>query len=335
MSECERVWLGQAVPERRRLRDTLYEMTRYLGVAVPSQGRVVIKPNFTWPGWKKGVTTHPELLAALAEFFVDHGNEVWFVESDGGMESWKAREAFEGHGLIKLAKQMGERVKCVALDTVPATYLSVWCWGKFSRIPIPEILVDPDVFYVTCPVLKTHCMTETSLAFKNQWGCVPDPYRLRFHHVIGKALVEMARRIPIRLVVVDGLIALDGNGPMFGDPVELGLLIGARSPGAASRVGCEVMGLKWWRSRVLRAARKYGLLPDMSNLELSEPIEGWRKRQFRTTRTIPNYAAIAIAYSRVLTWFFYLSPFRPWIARLKTKLFGANEITRNGQSCPY
>jgi len=330
-----RVWLGHVTRDVRDLKRALGDISIFTQIDIPRQSRVIVKPNFTWPGWKPGVTTHPALLAALAEFFVDYGNEVIFVESDGGMHSWKVEEAFAGHGLYTLEEKFGGKVRCLSLMQEDVQMVGVFCWGKYSKVPVPRILLDSQKFFVTCPVLKTHCMTETSLAFKNQWGCLPDTYRLRFHHVLGKALVKLADLVHVDLAIVDGLIALDGNGPMFGEPVDCDVLIGGADPGAVSRIACEVMGLRWWKSRVLRAAATRGKLPRLEDITTSQAYDNMLGRRFVSKKLLPNYAAIVIAYSRLLTWLFYLSPFRPIIASLKRRLFGSNEITRGKPQCPY
>jgi uncharacterized protein (DUF362 family) len=58
---------------------------------------VFVKPNFTFPEFRRGVTTSPELLKCLLEILRDRSSSVILGESDGGNHSFEANEVFRGH----------------------------------------------------------------------------------------------------------------------------------------------------------------------------------------------------------------------------------------------
>ncbi|NQE44608.1 hypothetical protein C5S31_01125, partial [ANME-1 cluster archaeon GoMg2] len=64
---------------------------------VKTDSTVFIKPNFTFPYYKEGITTSPELLRNLLEIIKDRADNVIIGESDGGNHSFSADEAFKWH----------------------------------------------------------------------------------------------------------------------------------------------------------------------------------------------------------------------------------------------
>ena len=69
---------------------------------IPSNARVAIKPNFTYPFYKPGVTTNPAVLEAVVSLIRTRTDKITIVESDGGSYAWPAQEAFAGHHVCLL-----------------------------------------------------------------------------------------------------------------------------------------------------------------------------------------------------------------------------------------
>ncbi len=68
---------------------------------------VFVKPNFTYPFYKEGVTTSPKLLRILLEILKDRADRVILGESDGGNHSFSADTSFKGHGMDEICKEIG------------------------------------------------------------------------------------------------------------------------------------------------------------------------------------------------------------------------------------
>ena len=66
---------------------------------------VFIKPNFTFPNYKPGVTTTPEVLRAILEVLKNRAGRIIVGESDGGNNSFKADEAFHGHNMYQICQE--------------------------------------------------------------------------------------------------------------------------------------------------------------------------------------------------------------------------------------
>src|SRR2546427_8885877 len=67
-----------------------------------SDTRVALKPNFTYPCHKAGVTTSPAMIRETVRLLREVTSRIAIVESDGGYGSWSAHDAFHGHGLQTL-----------------------------------------------------------------------------------------------------------------------------------------------------------------------------------------------------------------------------------------
>ena len=135
---------------------------------IEPEARVFIKPNFTYPFYKPGVTTSPQVMEALISVLSTQTSNIIIGESDGGYHAWKAEEAFQGHNLYKIAGRYGAEL--VNLSKIEAEDTEVKVGSKTVRARLPSLLLREVDAFITVPVPKVHVMTRLSLAFKNQWG---------------------------------------------------------------------------------------------------------------------------------------------------------------------
>lgn len=89
---------------------------------------VFVKPNFTYPFYKEGITTNPAVLRSLLELLKDRASRVIVGESDGGNHSFTADQAFKGHGMPEICKETGAEL--VNLSTLPSRYIEDTIQGK-------------------------------------------------------------------------------------------------------------------------------------------------------------------------------------------------------------
>jgi uncharacterized protein (DUF362 family) len=115
-------------------------------------------------------------------------------------------------------------------------------------------------FVLNLAKLKTHAEAGMSLACKNMIGCNVAGYKKRVHDDLPRAIVRLARLFPAGLHVVDGLVAMEGNGPGAGTPRELGLLLAGRNPFLLDAAIAQWMGIGPASLPHLTAARAEGLL---------------------------------------------------------------------------
>jgi uncharacterized protein (DUF362 family) len=277
---------------------------------IRSDTRVALKPNFTYPYHKPGVTTSPAMIYETVRILRETTSHIAIVESDGGYGLWSAQEAFHGHGLQALHEEFG--VELVNLCEERREVVRFESRGREWQLPLPtRLLYETDVF-VTLPVPKVHSLTGLTLSYKNQWGCIPDTMRLRAHHVFNDGIIAINRALR-PMVLGDGTYFLDRNGPMDGEPVRMDLIIGASDVGAFDRYVSELMGFSWRRVAHLRRAVALKDMPaQLDEIAFNIAPSAQRTRTFRLQRTPRNWIALAGFNSQFLTWLGYES----WLGRV-------------------
>jgi uncharacterized protein (DUF362 family) len=268
---------------------------------------ILIKPNLTYPYYKEGVTTRIEfvecLVAALRK--INASTKIYIGEGDGGYNSFSMTNGMKTMGFYEIEAKY-PNVKIVNLSNLPRQRVELRANGRPYFIDLPAIFFEDIDFCITCPVPKVHCMTKVTLAFKNQWGCVPDVMRLKNHYVFDELIGQICDKLKFRYAFLDGKYGLDNNGPMMGDPVELNWFVASNSLGAFDRIVSEMMGFDWRKIGHLRMADRYGYLPKREEIEIIGDINAFR-RKFVLKRNFWNYPALAAFRSSSLTHFFYFS----------------------------
>jgi len=268
--------------------------------------KIFIKPNLTYPFYKPGVTTSPAMIEALVSTLSTRCSNITIGESDGGSHAWKAEEAFEGHDLFNIAKKYNATL--VNLCKMQSEYVKVNVAGTKVEVHMPSLLIhDTDVF-ITMPVPKVHAMTRVTLGFKNQWGCIPDVMRLKYHYQFSHYIVAMHKLLKTKIAIFDGTYFLDRMGPMDGDAVPMNLLIASNDIGAGSLACCKIMNIDSHKVKHFRIAKKEGMFPSsIEEIEFNDNIDKFSTRQFKLERSILNYMALAAFNSKWGTNLVYLS----------------------------
>lgn len=274
---------------------------------IPNDARIFVKPNLTWSTPMAGVTTSPVFIEAVVAALRERSQHITVGESDGGYHSFKAEEAFLTHGLYDLVESYGVRV--VNLSHEPAETISCDVAGKRVSVELPSLLLRETDVFITLPVPKVHAMTRVSLGFKNQWGCMPDPMRLRNHAQFPRKVVAINKLLKPRLAIFDGSHVLDKTGPTIGDPIRLNLLLASDDVGAGSLAWCRIMNIDPTEIKHFLVARKEGMFPaGLHELELNQPLEPFAWHKFHLERTLAHWLALAAFNSRILTKIIYDSP---------------------------
>ena len=278
---------------------------------VPLGSHVFIKPNLTWVSHLPGVTTSPAFLEALVEVVRERTRKITIGESDGGYNSFKANDAFRGHGLDQLSSRYG--VKLINLSNLPAEERTGFVAGRDVKVRLPRLLLEDIEVFLTAPVPKIHASTRVSLGLKNQWGCIPDAMRLREHSEFDRKIALVNRLLKPKVAVFDGLYFLDRTGPLVGEPVRMNLVVASDDVGAGSMACCEIMGIDPFSVKHHVIARQEGMFPSsLKEVALNMDISVLCTRRFRLKRTPMNWVAFAAFRSRFLTKVIYDSRVADW-----------------------
>ena len=273
-----------------------------------SSGKTIfLKPNLTFPRFKAGVTTTPRLLKALIRVLKDRKCNVIVGESDGGYNSYEVRDVFHDYDLYDLKKKYG--IEVVNLSKQPYEYLTVRKFGREFKIEMPKLLLHDVDAFITLPVPKVHAMTKISLSYKNQWGCVPNVMRLRYHPVFNKAIFAINKAIKNKFSLIDGTYGLTRSGPMMGEAIELGWILASNSIEVADLIAAKIMGINLRRIKHYSLAYENKLMPKEEEIELNQDYQGFISDKFYLKRDFWNYIALSAWLHPAVNHFFYESMF--------------------------
>jgi uncharacterized protein (DUF362 family) len=229
----------------------------------------MLKPNLVRPELKQFPcnTTDKRVILAVAQVCKDAGaKEVTVGENPGyGITS---RFAFRLSNLLHHMKEMD--INPVFLDEEEKVNVPNPEGILFRNVKVPKPYLNADVI-INIPKMKTHLQAKVSLGIKNLHGIALDEQRLLYHREdINSKLIDILRiRIP-ELTVIDALWALEGQSPLFGNPIpDFNLIISGTDPVAVDSVGCSTMGFDPEEIAMIRIARQQKLgCGDLSKIEV-------------------------------------------------------------------
>jgi len=204
--------------------------------------QITLKPNVligTDPD--KGVTTHPSIFKAIAKLFIDAGATVNYGDSP----SFRGSEInMRKCGLKDVADDLGLQLS--DFDNGRTIEHKDALLNRFFLIANGALDTDG---IVSLPRLKTHGLTRLTGAVKNQFGCIPGIYKGQFHvkmpdpYKFGTMLVDLTAFLRPRLYIMDGIMAMEGNGPRSGTLKKIGVLLFSADPIALDSIACKLIDL--------------------------------------------------------------------------------------------
>jgi len=113
---------------------------------------------------------------------------------------------------------------------------------------LPRTVLESD-FLVSMPKVKTHHWSGVTLSMKNMFGVVPGarygwPKNILHWKGIQESILDLCATVPIHFVIADGIVAMEGNGPLNGTPRSLGKIVLADDPVAADATCARLMGFE-------------------------------------------------------------------------------------------
>ena len=220
---------------------------------IQNNSNVFIKPNLCTERKDqiKYSNTTIELIASVCKILKTRTDNITICESDG--MRYKAEQAFENTGVYEMASRFG--IKTINLsndELVEVTHPLLKGWG-FSKS-----YLDADVF-ISLPVLKTHATTVFTGTLKNQWGCIPRYDRILLHKYLHELIAEINIIKKPDISIMDGIVGMQGRGPINGYPINLGILLGSCDPVALDATSMRLMGLDPYESKHIVLAAEKGL----------------------------------------------------------------------------
>lgn len=237
---------------------------------------ILLKPNLVEPSASAPhVNTHPEFVRAVAEVFRRRdAREVFIAEGQG-----HCRDTYfvlEQSGLEPVLDD--DRLEFVDLnhDDVFTAHNRSGC-TRLAKLYLPQTLRRAD-FIVSLPKLKTHHWTGVSLSMKNLFGVMPGicygwPKNVLHYAGIDQSIVDINATVGPHLAIVDGIVGMEGDGPIMGTPRHAGLVVMGTNLPAVDATCARLMGFDPFRIAYLRlASGRLGPIQDRHIQQRGEPI---------------------------------------------------------------
>ena len=206
---------------------------------------VLLKPNLVEYIAGVEVNTNPVVVGAAAEAFLKLGAKSVVVGEGPGHQ----RDTYLVLAESGLAAQLSnQKISFVDLNRdelfkVPlrATYTGL------EHLWLPRTVLASD-FVVSMPKIKTHHWAGVTLSMKNMFGVVPGtkygwPKNILHWKGIHRSILDICATVPMHFVIADGVVAMEGNGPLHGSHRHLGKIVLADDPVAADFTCARLMGL--------------------------------------------------------------------------------------------
>jgi uncharacterized protein (DUF362 family) len=205
---------------------------------------VVLKPNLVDYAPGNAINTHPLLVLAAAESFRRLGaKSVLVAEGPGHQRDTQLVLSQSGYQQVL----RDERIRFVDLnrDDLIRTPLRASYMGM-KDLWLPRTVLEAD-FLVSMPKIKAHHWSGITLSMKNMFGVVPGarygwPKNILHWKGIQESILDLCATVPVGFVIADGIVAMEGNGPLNGIPRPLGRIVLADDPVAADATCARLMG---------------------------------------------------------------------------------------------
>lgn len=263
--------------------------------------RILLKPNLVDTG--EGVVhvnAHPLVVRAAAEAFLRLGaGEVIVGEGTGLVRD----------GLMVLeACGLGDVLAAEKLRFVDLNYDEVRVernrggYMGLETLALPVALRRAD-WIVSVAKLKTHHWVGVTLAMKNFFGVMPGrvygwPKNVLHYAGIGEAILDINATVRPHFAIVDGIIGMEGDGPVNGTPKQAGVLVMGRNPAAVDATCARIMGIDPHKVGYLaEAQRRIGPIRE-SQIEQRGDSTGALRTDFLLHDFIPAQRGLRLAPTR-------------------------------------
>ena len=208
--------------------------------------RVFIKPNLVSDVKEyiqNGSNTDIRVIEGVLRYLSNYNVKVFLGESDMGpqLKGRKVEYALKYMGVYDLQKKYDFTIVNLTHDEKTIVKFSNPLFLK--EIELGKTLLDADLI-INLPKIKTHKYANLTCSLKNMFGTIPDPLRVKYHPNIHAVIADLNSLFYEKMfVIVDGIIAMEGNGPIYGTSVNLNLLLFADNPLAADVTAARIIGM--------------------------------------------------------------------------------------------
>ncbi len=226
--------------------------------------KVLLKVNLIGPkSSETAAVTHCEFVRAITKILKKMNCIVWIGDSSGGAIAGIAptAQSFEVSGLNKVAKEEGAEIKNFDREGVKECNITA---DYGDKLYLAKPVFDADLV-INLPKFKTHTAGIYTGAFKNVFGFIPGLKKAEYHKLLpdpknfGSMLADIHENSKIALHIMDGITAMQGEGPTAGDVYNGHKILISTDPLALDTVAARMIGLDIKDIPILNAARERNL----------------------------------------------------------------------------
>lgn len=272
-------FIGKASSYDIDLARVIIEGLRELGVTSKRMRgkRILLKPNLVETHRGDGhINTHPHIVRAAVEACLRLGAAQVFV-GEGPGHRQDTLQILEESGLADVLIE--DRIRFINLNEQPAVvFPNAGKQTSLSTLTFPAIVQDID-WIVTMPKMKTHHWTGVTLSMKNLFGMMPGLYygwpKNVFHHAgLHESILDITATLRPHFAIVDGIVGMEGDGPIMGMPKHAGVLVMGSNLPAVDATCARVMGIDPYKVRYLVAADNWlGPIDETAIRQVGESIQ--------------------------------------------------------------
>ena len=262
---------------------------------IPKEAKILLKPNLLKKAEvEKAVITHPVVVGAFARILRENGYEHIVLADSCGHGTTQA--VTRGTGMDTYL----EKYHIPAIDYSEGVKTAYPQGIQAKEFILPKELLDQDCV-ISLSKMKTHALERITGAVKNSYGFVYGFHKAKGHtqypsaDSFARMLIDLNKCVAPKLYVMDGIVAMEGNGPGSGDPVPMNVMLMSTDPVALDSVfSCliylkpemvptnyhgEKMGLGTWKEE------KITLMAPDGEISMADAVKRYGNPDFNVDRT--------------------------------------------------
>lgn len=280
--------------------DAIVRGIRELGI-VPEElvgKRILLKPNLVeTASGAPHINTHPLVLRGTIEAFLRLGAAAVMV-AEGPGHRRDTLAVYEESGLAGVLTE--DRIRFHDLNYITGYELPNAGRQSFMKtLTFPTLFQEVD-WIVSVAKMKTHHWAGVTLSMKNLFGVMPGiyygwPKNVLHYAGIENSILDINATLKPHFAIVDGIVGMEGDGPITGDPKKAGVLVMGRNLAAVDATCCRIMGIDPYKVSYLERADKWlGPIGEGSIEQRGETIASVRTN-FQLLDEIPAHRGLRLS----------------------------------------
>ena len=215
-----------------------------LSSLIGKEEKILLKPNLLKKAEvEKAVITHPVVVGAFARILREEGYKNIVLADSCGHGT--TRQVIQGTGMDTYLK----KYDISAIDYTKGIHVDNPSGIQAKEFILPKELLEADCV-ISLSKMKTHALERITGAVKNSYGFVYGKNKAIGHtkypsaDSFARMLIDLNQYVKPRLYVMDGIVAMEGNGPGSGDPVNMNVILLSTDPVALDSVFARLVHLK-------------------------------------------------------------------------------------------